>query len=138
MVWSGTYTQECSRTNKMLLSFCLPTANGYMYPYLLPFPFITPSSLSPRSSLRSLPLLSLITKGLLVEFSEALGLYKSMFKYSAVAEISDEIIFCGVRELINKLNTSLLQKLCFELRLIDTQPKEKEYLVNRLLCKLDA
>lgn len=77
--------------------------------------------------------------GLLLEFSETLGLYhKSPNKYSAVSVISDEIIFCGVKELINTLNDAFLQKLCLELRLVDTQPKEKDYLVNRLLCKLYA
>jgi len=75
---------------------------------------------------------------LLLEFIRVLGLYKSPNKYSAVAEISDEIIFRGARELINRLSVALLQKLCLELRLIDSQPKGKEYLVNRILCKLDA
>jgi hypothetical protein len=80
----------------------------------------------------------LITADLLLEFSDVLGLFKSPNKYSALAEISEEIIYCGVRELVGKLSTSVLQKLCIELRLVDEQPKEKAYLEYRLLRKLDA
>jgi hypothetical protein len=74
----------------------------------------------------------------LVEFSEVLGLYRFLNRYNAIAEISAEIVFCGVRELVNKLNVPILQKLCLELRLTDEEPKEKEYLVNRFMHRLET
>eukprot|EP00026_Physarum_polycephalum_P016171 Phypoly_transcript_17026.p1 GENE.Phypoly_transcript_17026~~Phypoly_transcript_17026.p1 ORF type:complete len:178 (+),score=33.92 Phypoly_transcript_17026:203-736(+) len=103
---------------------------------------VSPSRQVVADQVRCLTLLGFLQQTdirLLVEFSEALGLYKSPNKYCAVAEISEEILFCGVRELFGRLNVSLLQRLCSELRLLGPQPpKEKEQLVNRILCRLDA